>query len=175
MFNVKNTDLFYTDPDLIDIDTKNFLEESIINFTPESKPGEPDNFYFRQFLEEDQVLNFTNKLSDLLVKRFHYSSIKLDGVWINKVGTESNQNDILHRDKFRFSSVTFLNDNFKGGDFLYLCPKDQRIKNIKPLKFNTILFEGNAIKHKVDRVTEGTRYTLITFWDTPMKETKSVL
>lgn len=73
-----------------------------------------------------------------------------------------------HTDSYNYTSVLLLNDNFKGGELI--------IKN-KPCnlkKGNLIIFNSNNI-HYVDKLTDGERYTLVTFIKTKDKTKKSLL
>ena len=58
----------------------------------------------------------------------------------------------------RFAFIIYLNDNFKGGetiiDGVTITPKIGRL----------VLFSNSVYKHEVKKITNGTRYTLITWY-----------
>lgn len=166
-------------PNLLSRTQIDFLLNLCNNFKPDTNPSDPNNYYFRQYIQEEKELNILNSFLEVskeqFSKNYFTETIEQQGIWLNRVDNTSNQSDQMHRDKFRFSSVTFLNSNFKGGEFNYFCPMTNRLKTITPREYDTIIFEGNAIEHKVNPVTEGTRYTLIVFWDSPYKETKTII
>ena len=62
----------------------------------------------------------------------------------------------MHRHTSKWTSIIFLNDDYMGGDLI--------IENviIKPKKNTLLVFPGN-LNHKVTRVTEGDRYTMVSF------------
>jgi predicted 2-oxoglutarate/Fe(II)-dependent dioxygenase YbiX len=68
----------------------------------------------------------------------------------------------MHNHTYKWSIVSFLNDNFLGGDLI--------IENvvIKPIKNMLVIFRGDLM-HRVSEVTEGDRYTLVSFTDFPPK------
>jgi|TARA_R100000988_G_C3970786_1_gene151361 hypothetical protein len=53
-----------------------------------------------------------------------------------------------------YTSIIYLNDDFTGGETIV------GNKTIVPKKCKLIAFEGNKIKHEVNKVTKGTRYTI---------------
>jgi len=169
----------YTDYDLLSIEEKVFLEYKIDNFSSDTSLSDSNNFYYRQYADSDSdkqsLSNFLYKVYSYLNKIYDYPVIKENGIWINKIADTDSQSDIFHRDKLRFSSVTFLNDDFEGGYFAYLCPESDEVKTIKPEKFKTIIFDGNAVKHRVNKVTKGTRYSLVSFWEVIDKKNKTMI
>ena len=67
-----------------------------------------------------------------------------------------NESQDKHKD-FSFhpyTSILYLNDNFKGGETVV----DDKV--IKPEKCKLISFEGNKIIHGVNTITKGERYTV---------------
>jgi len=58
----------------------------------------------------------------------------------------------------RFAFIIYLNDNFTGGetviDGVSISPKTGRL----------VLFNNGIYKHEVRQITEGTRYTLISWY-----------
>jgi len=64
-----------------------------------------------------------------------------------------------HGDSLIENVVCFLNDNYSGGEFEYM---DYNIQMITP-ESNTALIFPPELPHRVNLVTEGTRYTLVAF------------
>jgi|LakMenEpi03Aug12_release.lakeMendotaPanAssembly.Ray.scaffolds.fasta_scaffold863908_2 hypothetical protein len=64
------------------------------------------------------------------------------------------QEQHLDFDHHPFTSILYLNDNFEGGQTI--------VGNtvFPPVKNRIICFRGNKILHKVNLITNGTRYTL---------------
>jgi hypothetical protein len=64
----------------------------------------------------------------------------------------------MHCHIYKWSIISFLNDNFLGGDLI--------IENviIKPIKNMLVIFRGDLM-HKVSETKEGDRYTLVSFTD----------
>jgi predicted 2-oxoglutarate/Fe(II)-dependent dioxygenase YbiX len=64
----------------------------------------------------------------------------------------------MHHHTYRWTIVSFLNDDFSGGDLI--------IENvvIKPVKNMMVIFRGDLM-HKVSEIKEGDRYTLVSFTD----------
>ena len=73
-----------------------------------------------------------------------------------------------HKDSYDFTTVLLLNENFKGGDLI--------IENEKSnLKIGELVVFDSHEMHYVDKLTEGERYTLITFVNIKKKKEKSLI
>ncbi len=76
----------------------------------------------------------------------------------------------VHRDMARetttFTSITYLNDDFEGGE-TYFTDEDLLIK---PKVGRTILFDGKRFEHGVRKITNGTRYTLALWYSNNVME-----
>ena len=59
------------------------------------------------------------------------------------------------RQSTTFTSVTYLNDNFEGGETEFTTENFSS----KPKVGRTILFDGKNFEHGVKKITEGVRYT----------------
>ena len=57
------------------------------------------------------------------------------------------------------TSITYLNDNFVGGE---TCFEDGTV--IKPKKGRTIFFDGQRYTHSVNEIKEGDRYTVAVWY-----------
>ena len=67
---------------------------------------------------------------------------------------ESYQVEHLDFPKHVLTSIIYLNDDYEGGETVV------GDKIIKPEKGKIITFQGNEIKHKVNQITKGVRYTV---------------
>ncbi len=60
------------------------------------------------------------------------------------------------RETTTFTSLTYLNDDFEGGETEFTSEN----LIVKPKVGRTILFDGKRFEHGVKKVTDGIRYTL---------------
>ena len=75
---------------------------------------------------------------------------------IQLIDSSIQTNEYMHSHRMPWSYVIFLNDNFDGGNLIF-----ENIE-IKPEKNKLIVFSGN-LKHRVDNVKNGNRYTFVSF------------
>jgi len=62
----------------------------------------------------------------------------------------------------KYVGILYLNDNYKGGELYF---PDHSIE-FKPPVFSYIMFPGGHENiHGVKEILEGTRYTMVSFWD----------
>lgn len=62
----------------------------------------------------------------------------------------------------KYVGILYLNDNYGGGE-LYFTDHDIEFK---PAAYSYICFPGGVENiHGVQEITEGTRYTMVSFWD----------
>jgi hypothetical protein len=95
------------------------------------------------------------------------------GVWINKVTPSTNTHDAYHFDDSDLSIVTYLNDDFMGGEFEYINKNGSNIK-INPTKGQSLIMDGKTL-HRVLPVISGERYSLISFFYLQKKDFKTLL
>ena len=69
--------------------------------------------------------------------------------------SETNKNDPFHKDSSFLTAVTYLNDDFDGGE---ICFPEQKVC-IKPSPGSTIIFPSD-FKHEVKEVLNKNRYML---------------
>ena len=62
---------------------------------------------------------------------------KLSGLWINKVTNETNVDDVFHNDAADLTIITYINEDFEGGEFEYFF-KNQKIKIIPKINYSII-------------------------------------
>ena len=61
----------------------------------------------------------------------------------------------VSRESTTYTSVTYLNDDFQGGETDFTTENF----SVKPKVGRTILFDGKRFEHGVKKITEGIRYT----------------
>ena len=146
-------------------ETHNFISDkksdSLINFHKEN--FNLNNSYSKKY-RKTEVLQCVHMPKNFLVENI-YSLLDNYIKTINKdyeinyfeiVKWLQNESQDKHKD-FSFhpyTSILYLNDNFKGGETVV----DDKV--IKPEKCKLISFEGNKIIHGVNIITKGERYTV---------------
>jgi len=126
------------------------------------------NYYIRKILDPTTDLLEYQKNCKIHIG----SEYELDGVWINKINATTNYNDNFHNDETALTIITYLNENFEGGEFEYISKKE-KIK-IKPIT-NCSLIINNKIQHRVLNVTKGERFSLVSFYTKPYKKIKTLI
>lgn len=132
---------------------KNFCSDLVNNyskfFTFEPRPG-----------WNSWTISDTEYKELLLTKIKGIYPENLINSWINISVYEPGYFLKLHTDsRSEFTVVVNLNDDYKGGNFII------EKENIKLNIGDTVTFNGGTLKHGVETVTEGTRYSL-NFWFT---------
>jgi hypothetical protein len=158
---------FYT---LLTNDELIYLNSLCNNFieTSEFSIKSQHNYYVRKILDsKTDLLEYQQK-----VKIHLGSEYELEGMWINKINSTTNQNDIFHKDNCDATIVTYLNEDFEGGEFQYIFD-NEKIK-IKPI-INLSLIMDRTIEHRVLNVTSGERFSLISFYKRIHKKIKTLI
>jgi Rps23 Pro-64 3,4-dihydroxylase Tpa1-like proline 4-hydroxylase len=145
--------------DLLSEEEITFLKNKCNNFVKNNLTI-PDglNHFYNSMHITDGLDSFKNKLIGIVDDTYE---IQYNGIFINKIDTYSNQNDAYHRDECDLTFVTYLNEDFVGGDFEYI--KKGEKEQIKP-KTNLSIMMYKNILHRVLPVTEGERYSLVTWF-----------
>jgi len=110
-----------------------------------------------------KTLELQSQVKDFVYNKYkpYISNNVID--WTQIVFWPKNTYQDLHldeRDKnTTISSITYLNDNYQGGETIF---GDGTI--IKPIKGKTIFFSGRKLKHGVNRIVSGERYTIATWY-----------
>jgi len=101
-------------------------------------------------------------------KKLDLSNVDGNKRTIQLVDSSMNTSESFHVHSISWSYIIFLNDDFIGGDLL--------IENfrIKPRKNQLIIFPGN-LPHRVENVTKGKRYTLVSFIDKKIKPKNNLI
>jgi hypothetical protein len=147
-----------------------FLNSMCFPFIASSKFSiiNKNNFYIRK------ILNVKNDLLEYQKNCITHlgGEYEIQGLWINKINVTTNQQDDFHTDDSEISIVTYLNEDFQGGEFEYIF-KNKKIK-IKPIK-NCSLIMDETMQHRVLNVTSGERFSLISFYKKAQKKQKTLL
>lgn len=141
--------LQYEDETIINED-----EVKVIQHQPTNADGwypKPDSDYMLEIMEvlKGNIDNIENTLTV-----------------IQRLDTEKKSKP--HRDSYDFTTVLLLNDEFKGGDLIIE-------KESADLKIGELVIFDSREMHYVEKLTEGERYTLITFVNTIKKKEKSLI
>lgn len=84
--------------------------------------------------------------------------------------TSYDSDDISEKIKNRtYSAVIQLNEEYEGGDFLYEDTKTKEVIVLKRKRGSIFLF-NSSIRHRVDKVTKGIRYSLVIWLKLKQKE-----
>ena len=95
------------------------------------------------------------------------------GFVINRVDNTTNQNDHYHIDNSDWTIVTYINDEFVGGDFVYTLgnKEDTHIKVEK----NLSIIMNKETPHKITPITTGVRFSFACFFNYIPKIKKSII
>ena len=158
---------------LLNNDEIDFLEACMLDFVPDQTYNlEKKNYYTRKYVDyKNHLLNFQKKVLDLIQFNFD-SSAKVIGIWINEISNETNINPAFHHDESDFTLITYINENFEGGEFEY--QEDNKNKKITPKKYTSLL-QNNRLIHRVTPVSNGVRYSLICFLEYVNKQDKTLI
>jgi hypothetical protein len=155
----------------------NLLDNLCVNFdidTSISTTPKKGNFYYRMFVDnETHFLDYQTTIKTHIQKKYKVN-VEITAIWINKVTSETNKDDKFHHDECDFTVVSYINDNFEGGEFTFQKNQTPPTEKIKP-KRNLSLITNDKLPHKVLPVTSGERYSLIVFCDIPTKNKKTML
>lgn len=155
----------------------NLLDNLCINFyvdsSADTKPMK-GNFYYRMIIDKKtQFINYQNTIKNYIHKKYKVN-VEINTIWINKITSETNKEDKFHTDVCDFTVVSYINDNFEGGEFQFQRNERPPTEKIKP-KRNLSLITNRELPHKVSPVTSGERYSLVVFCDIPTKSKKTML
>lgn len=92
---------------------------------------------------------------------------------INIISKDRQNKNSFHYDECDLSFVTYLNEDFIGGNFNYYDDKNKKY-SFKP-KIDLTLKINKNVFHEVEEVTDGTRYSLYSFLNFNIKKNKTIL
>lgn len=160
---------------VFDLFTENdriFLLESIQDkkVLPRQIKIDGTNYYNRFPLPKN--LEYKKLTEEFLHKKYSRTYLLKDS-WINKVTIDTNKDDVYHFDISNMTIVTYLNEDFEGGEFEYIDDFESKIK-ITPRKNLSLIMNG-YLKHRVLPVTKGVRYSLVSFFDVIKKNRNTLI
>jgi predicted 2-oxoglutarate/Fe(II)-dependent dioxygenase YbiX len=144
-----------------------FLKNECVNF--EEELFQIYSVQKKMHLIKTSLDNYISNVNNCIKK--NDVNFILEDMWINKVTTETNINDVYHYDKSDLTIVTYINRDYVGGDLEWIN-KSGKIEKITPSENLSILIPKN-VYHKVTPVTDGIRYSMALFfkYDTKSKKT----
>ncbi len=154
-----------------------YLKNICDNFNNDTKIGNKLNFYNRQKIDDNNLTTYKKKLKTILKEYHQNKEYNFTDSWINRVDNTQPipiESDKFHLDISDLSIITFINDDYTGGQFSYLNNKNEEII-IEPKKNLTIILNGSELYHRVCSVMGGTRFTLISFLEYENKKNKTLL
>jgi len=151
-----------------DFDNKNYKNIDIETGNNYLRIGVDDKILKTYLIKAKCYLEDNLSIDKLLLIDFENTSS-----WINKVSSETNKNDSFHFDNSFITLITYLNQNFQGGQLIYI-DDSKKEQSVFPQNNMTIIME-NKLSHKVNPVSEGIRYSLITFFQKKQKRSKTLL
>jgi predicted 2-oxoglutarate/Fe(II)-dependent dioxygenase YbiX len=92
---------------------------------------------------------------------------------INIISPERQLLSSKHVDECEISYITYLNDDFEGGDLVLYDSKIEK-KRITPKAGLTIML-NHGVQHKVDTVLKNTRYSVYTFLNLKVEYNKTLI
>lgn len=147
----------------------NFLKKECKSFKEE---------LFQIYSVENKKHLVNTSLSNYMLKVNQYiknidADFFLDDMWINKISENSNLNEKFHYDDCDFSIVTYINNEYDGGQLEWI-DSDGKLQTIIPFENLSILIP-KKIYHRVTPVTKGNRYSLALFFKLKLKDRKKIL
>jgi Rps23 Pro-64 3,4-dihydroxylase Tpa1-like proline 4-hydroxylase len=137
-----------------------------------NKPIEKDRNYSRIMLSPQEVNTNLKHYLNNIPYVFEKNLFNLNLVTINYLDKDNFKNDLFHFDHSDITFITYINDDFIGGEFQYKISDE--IYTIKPKKNLSILLDSN-IKHRVLPVETGHRYSLVCFFSAKENLKKKII
>lgn len=155
---------------------KKFLKDKCDNFIETHSPfvnGNRNRSYHKYKLDDTiELLDLQERLLSFL-KEIVGDNIEFLSFVINRADNVTNQNDHYHVDKSDLTIVTYLNDNFEGGDFVYSLDNKEHT-HIK-VETDLSIIMDNETPHKIAPVTNGVRFSFACFFNYKTKIKKSLI
>jgi hypothetical protein len=158
---IKTSNDFLTDDEL------RYLQSKCESFVKNNETIPDGKFWFYNSMHlwnDSKLDNLCGRLSDVVGDRYE---IQYNGIFINKITTETNKNDDYHIDSCDLTAIIYLNNDFIGGN-LECQIKGGNIQ-IVPEK-NLLLLMERGINHRVLPITNGERYSLIVWFRKKKKD-----
>lgn len=155
---------------------KEFLKDKCDNFIETHSPfvnGRVNRSYHKYKLDDEtELIELQERLLSFL-KGIAGDNIEFLSFVINRADNTTNQHDDYHVDKSDWTIVTYLNDDFEGGDFVYSLDNVEHT-HIKVEKDLSIVMNKET-PHKISPVTNGIRFSFVCFFNYLSKIKKSLI
>ena len=152
---------------------KTFDKKNFNNISLQNK-----NSYVRLSVPKNSLKDYIINAKKYLIENLPHDKTNMidfesSNSWINKVTIETNKNDPYHKDVSFLTLITYLNDDFEGGEFMYI--NDTGKEQLITPKTNMTLLMDEKLLHKVVSVNSGIRFSLVTFFKSKEKKSKTLL
>jgi hypothetical protein len=162
---------------LLTDEEKLYLKDKCENFIETHSPfvnGNINRSYHKYKLDEKtELLDLQIRMAELVKKVIGTIDIEFAGFVINRVDTTTNKNDHYHIDMSDYTIVTYLNDDFTGGDFIYSLDNIEHVCNKVHNGLSIVM--DNTLPHKISPVTDGVRFSFVCFFNKSFKKNKSLI
>lgn len=158
--------------DILSNEECNFFLESIKGKKVNSRFSKNGtfNFYDRYNVENKKI---QTKLEQFLYNKFNIEYFLINNhFWVNEVTPSTNKYDGYHIDDCQLTIITYLNEDFDGGEFEYVDVNGP--KKLVPVKNKSIILIGD-INHRTLPITTGIRHSLVGAFNIPYKKSFSLL
>lgn len=161
---------------LLTSEEKEFLKNKCDNFIETHSPfvdGDTNRSYHKYKLDEtSELLDLQSRFLSFVRKQCG-PEIEFVSFVINRADVNTNKNDTYHTHKnTAFALITYLNEDFTGGDFVYFL--DNKHTHI-PINEGLSILMNNEIPHKITHVTSGVRFSFACFFNYIPKTKKSLI
>jgi hypothetical protein len=161
---------------LLTEEEKEYLKHKCDNFIETHSPfvnGNINRSYHKYKLDEKtELLELQSRILKF-VREKKGSNIEFAAFVINRADVNTNKNDSFHIDNSDFTIVTYLNDDFTGGDFVYNTIDDNYIHI--PVEKDLSILMNKKTPHKITPVTSGVRFSFACFFNYLPKTKKSLI
>lgn len=161
---------------LLTVEEKSYLKDKCDNFVETHSPftnGNVNRSYHKYKLDETtELLDLQSRLLNFMKENVAIN-IEFVAFVINRADVSTNKNDDYHIDNSDFTIVTYLNDDFTGGDFVYSLDNKEHIHI--PIKTDLSILMSKETPHKISTVTSGVRFSFACFFNYIPKRQKSLI
>ena len=147
--------------DFLDENEIDFINQLLINFKEDEVPGYKKNEYRRDYYRQEVKLleSIEDKILKI-IKEISGRDTVIAATWVNRVDSESNNDDDYHKDDTNASFVYYPNNDFAGGELEYII-NDEVITT--QIRSNSYVILTNKVKHRVKPVLSGVRWSVAAF------------
>lgn len=156
---------------------KVFLKDKCDNFIETHSPfvnGNVNRSYHKYKLDEKtDLLELQVRFTEFMRNLVGEDNLQFTGFVINRADTTTNKNDHYHVDMSDYTIVTYINDDFEGGDFIYSLDNVEHVSNKVQNGLSIIM--DKTVPHKISPVTMGVRFSFVCFFNKISKKNKSLI